>query len=291
MSYTVPLRLNRRQLFVPLGWGLLGMAHAAANSGPSAMVRGPDGRWLAPDIAKIVQRKTLVVAMLGADMPPFFQEKDGQLVGLEVEMARAMAKELKVEVQFHRQAKTFNEVVDLVACGDADLGISKLSRTLARAQTARFSAPYLKLNHALVIHRDQFARLAKDRPLGAVVRKFNGKLGVIAKSSFEDYAMRHFPLAEIKKYPDWTALVQAVRKGEVTAAYRDEFEAKQLLLADPTSSLTLRTVTLTDLEDTLGIAVGYQSTTLLAFVDQFLSQRSDKLTIDRVLKAAATHTK
>jgi polar amino acid transport system substrate-binding protein len=290
MSEILLPKLNRRQLLFPIAYSVCGLGFAEAAPKGVGVVSSADGRWLAPDIARIVDRKTLVVAMLGADMPPFFQQKDGLLAGLEVEIARALGKELKVDVLFDRQAKTFNEVVDVVARGDADLGISKLSRTLARAQAIRFSAPYLKLNHALVLHRDQFARLAKDRPLGAVVRKFNGKLGVIAKSSFEDYAMRNFPLAQIERYGDWTSLVNALRKGEVTAAYRDEFEAKQLLQSDPTASLILRTVTLTDLEDTLGVAVGYQSTTLLAFVDQFLSQRSDKLTIDRVLRAAAANS-
>ena len=77
----------------------------------------------------------------------------------------------------------------------------------------------------------------------------------------------------------------AVRKGEVVGAYRDEFEVKRLLKSDPTASLTLRTVTFKDLEDTLGIAVGIGDPVLLAFVNQFLAQRPDKLDIDKVLQA------
>jgi len=257
---------------------------------PDGLVRVADGRMLAPDIARIVERGELVVAMLASDMPPFFEERDGQLVGLEVEMANEIARELKVShVRFDRSAKTFNEVVDVVARHEADLGISKLSRTLARAQVIRFSAPYLRLNHALVLNRVAFAGIALDKTLPAVVRDFSGSLGVIAKSSFADYATRNFPRAKIHPYPAWDDVVAAVRRGEVIGAYRDEFEIKRLLRADPTASLTLRTVTLKDLEDSLGIAVNAQSPVLLAFVNQFLEQRPAKLDIDKVLQAVSSH--
>lgn len=269
------------------GFGLAASAIAGPASAPANAVRSVQGRLLAPDIARIALRGELVVAMLGVDTPPFFYEKDGVLAGLEVEMAQELARELQVQLRVTRQARSFNEVVEVVARGEADLGISKLSRTLARAQVIRFSDPYLKLHHALAINRDQFARLALDRPLGTVVRQFDGKLGVIAKSSYADYAARNFPRAQLKPYPSWEALVDAVSRGEVAAAYRDEFEVKRLLSSSPTASLALRTVTLKDMEDTLAIAVGVGDATLLAFVNQFLAQRPEKLDISKVLRATA----
>jgi polar amino acid transport system substrate-binding protein len=45
---------------------------ALAMSPSPALVKVPDGRLLAPDIARIVTRGELVVAMLGVDTPPFF---------------------------------------------------------------------------------------------------------------------------------------------------------------------------------------------------------------------------
>ncbi|MDP3355021.1 MAG: ABC transporter substrate-binding protein [Polaromonas sp.] len=252
---------------------------------PSGLVKVADGRMLAPGIARIVNRGELVVAMLGVDTPPFFYVKKGELVGLEVDLARAIAKELKVNVRFDRSARTFNEVVDVVARREADLGISKLSRTLARAQMISFTEPYLRLNHAFILNRVKFAELARDRPLPVVVREFKGSIGVIAKSSFSYYAGKNFPLSELREFPNWGDVLKALEKGQIMAAYRDEFEIKRILKSDPTASLTLRTVTFKDLEDTLGIAVGIQDPTLLAYVNQFLAEGTEKLTIDKVLKA------
>jgi ABC-type amino acid transport substrate-binding protein len=260
-------------------------APAEVAAPPSSLVRVADGRLLAPSIARIVNRGELVVAMLGVDTPPFFYVKNGELIGLEVDLGKALAKELKVNVRFDRSARTFNEVVDVVARQQADLGISKLSRTLARAQMISFTDPYLRLNHAFILNRVKFAELARDRPLPVVVREFKGSIGVIAKSSFSDYASKNFPLSELREFPTWGEVLKALEKGQVMAAYRDEFEIKRILKSDPTASLTLRTVTFKDLEDTLGIAVGIQDPTLLAYVNQFLSESTEKLTIDKVLKA------
>lgn len=264
-------------------------ATQAANkpvSTTSPLVKMPDGRLLAPDIARIVNRGELIVAMRGVDTPPFFYVKDGQLVGLEVDLAKAIAKELKVGIRFDRSAKAFNDVVGVVARGDADLGISKLSRTLARAQVISYSDPYLRLKHAFILNRVKFAELARDRPLTTVIRGFNGSIGVIANSSFADYAAKNFPKAQVRGFSSWADVLKALEAGQIMAAYRDEFEIKTILKSDASVSLTLRTVTFSDLEDSLGIAVGIQDSTLLAFVNQFLAESADKLTIDKVLKAA-----
>lgn len=261
------------------------MPVAVPTAPATTLVKVADGRLLAPGMARIVNRGELIVAMLGVDTPPFFYMKKGELVGVEVDLAKAIAKELKVAVRFDRSARTFNEVVDVVARQEADLGISKLSRTLARAQMISFTDPYIRLNHAFILNRVKFAELARDRPLPVVVREFKGSIGVIAKSSFSDYASKNFPLSELREFPSWDAVLKALEKGQIMAAYRDEFEIKRILKSDPTASLTLRTVTFKDLEDTLGIAVGIQDPTLLAYVNQFLSESSEKLTVDKVLKA------
>jgi ABC-type amino acid transport substrate-binding protein len=239
------------------------------------------------DIARIVARGTLVVAMRAQDTPPFFYWQDGQLQGVEVEMAQALARELGVALRVDRSPASFNAVVDAVARGQADLGLSKLSRTLARARVVCFSDPYLSLRHALLLHRESLARLARGRPVPQVLRSFDGSIGVIARSSFADFARRHFPRATLREFDTWEAVVAAVRQGEVTAAYRDEFEIKQVLRADPGAALVLRTVTLEDLEDTLAMVVHPADGHWLAFVNQFLAQRgrSERLDIDALLRA------
>lgn len=236
------------------------------------------------DIQRIKARGALIVALPSFDAPPFFYSEGTTLRGLDIELAHGLAEALEVPLRFDRRAPTFNAVIDEIAKGEADVAVCKLSRTLARATRIRFSTPYLTFHHALAINRLRFADLAHGRELAAVIRHFTGSIGVIEQSSFADFAALNFPKAKLVRFRDWNAVVGALKRGDITAAYRDEFEINCLLKSDPRMALTLRSVTLTDTEDSLGIAVAPGDHQLLALIDLYLSQRTDKLTIDKVMK-------
>ena len=256
----------------------------AAAPDPSGLVRMADGRLLAPDIARIVQRGELVVSMLAVDNPPFFSVKNGELVGTDIDIAQQVGRELGVTVRYDRSPKTYDGVAEMVAAGQADLGISRLARTLKRAQSLHFSNPYLRLPHALLINRVRFAELAGDRPLQQVVRDYTGSLGVLGASSWEEFGRRNFPKAKLTSYPNWVDAVEAVKKGEVVAVYRGELEVMQLFKDDPSLALTLRSVTFSDLESLLSVIVGIHDPTLLSFVNELIAQRPVQAITSRGLK-------
>ncbi len=251
----------------------------------NGLVRMPDGRLLAPEFARIVSRGEIVVAVLGVDQPPFFQQSRGELTGFDIDLAREIAAKLGVKVRFNRDAWTFDGVVNLLANGQADIAISKLSRTLPRAEEISFSIPYVQLHRALLLNRVKFAQLAHDRSVPEVIRTYDGTIGVVVNSSYADYVKTNFPNAKVIGYRSWDELVKALNAGDVTAAYRDEFEVKHVLKQDPTASLRLRVVTLEDLNDTIAVGVNISSPALLAFVNQFLEERSKKLDVNTLLQA------
>lgn len=257
---------------------------ASESAQPSPLVKVADGRMLAPDIARIVNRGELIVAMLNTDNPPFFSEKDGVMSGTDVDLARLIASELGVPVRFDRSAKTFDSVAEIVAMGQADLGISRLAKTLKRGQFVHFSDTYMHLSHALLINRVRFAELAGGRPVQQVIRNFTGTISIIGNSSWEEFGRRNFPKAKLIAYPTWAEAVAAVIKGQVVAAYRDELEVMSIVRHDPSLALTLRTVTFSDLESPLSMMVGVRDATLLSFVNEVIGQRPDKPTASSVLK-------
>lgn len=251
----------------------------------TSLVELPDGRLLAPDLARIVTRGELVVAVLGVDQPPFFESRDGKLSGIDIDLAREIAGKLGVAVRFDRRAETFDGVVRLLARGQADIAVSKLSRTLARTEVIRFSKPYVNLKRALLLDRVEFARLANGRSTSEVIRGYDGTIGILAGSAYADYAADNFPKATVRPYTTWDALLEALRTGAVTAAYRDEFDIKRVLEADPQAALRLRIVTLQDLDDPFAIGVSLSEPTLLAFVNQFLADRAVRLDAAALLQA------
>lgn len=253
-------------------------------SAEGGLVRLPDGRLLAPDIARIILRGELIVAVLSKDTPPFVFVKNGVLSGVDIDLVQQVSDELKVPIRFDRTAKTYDEVVQLVATGQADLGVSKLARTLKRAQYVMFSNPYMRLEHSLLINRLAFAKVAREQSVTQAVRSFNGTIAVLAGSAWEEFARRNFTQATVVPYPTWAKCIEAVKKGEVVAAYRDAIEVRTIMQSDPSLALTLRTVSFSDLQSMLSVMVGSRDVVLQSFVNEIVSNQAEKLTVSALLK-------
>ncbi len=259
-------------------------------SGPPDPVTGlvplSNGKFVAPDIARIVTRGTLIVAMNSVDTYPFFSGQGDALDGIDVRLMKGLAKELGVSVKFDRSAKSFDGVVDIVARGGADVGISKLANTLDRSQRVVFSEPYMHIDHGLLINRHEFAKIAGDQPLPAAVRNFSGTMGVLKASAWEEFARQNFPNAKIVPFATWEGAIEATKRGEIVAAYRDEYEVRSPLKADPTLTLTLRTVTFADMQSHLSIPVNFNDRVLLAYINNYLAQRRERPRVDEATNVA-----
>jgi ABC-type amino acid transport substrate-binding protein len=237
----------------------------------------------ARDIAAIKASGKLIVAVPNVRTPPFFFDDKGELKGLDIDMAKSIAESLGVKVEFNRDAKSFNDAVQLVAIDKADMSAAKISRTLPRAQTVLFTDPYLVLPHALLVNRLRFAEIAHGRPVAQVLQQYTGTIGVIAKSSFADFAKTNFPKADIVEFDKWDDVVDAVSTGKVTVAYRDAFEAKRIFKVRPDLALTVRSVLIEDITDTIGIAVGPNNFHLQAYLNLYMNQKGIKYTSDQIL--------
>jgi len=235
------------------------------------------------DIDRILRRGTLVVAMTQADAPPFHMMTENGLAGVDVDLAQGLARALGVDLVFDRSARSYDEVVDIVVRGQADIAISKLSRTLLRARSVSFSSPYLTLRHGMAFNRVWLARATREHDLSEIIRGFDGRLGVVAKTSYVEYARRLFPRAEIVEFPRWDEAVAALVRGDVATLYRDEFEIRRLVIEHPELALHLKTAFLTDTRDHLCMAVNPRDAQLLQIADIYIDDMNPKLTVETVL--------
>ena len=236
-----------------------------------------------PDIEAITKQGYIVVAMLGTDNAPFFSVKDHELVGIDVDLAKSIAADLGVEPRFDRSAKSFDEVIELIRSGKADIGVSKLSRTGARAKVVAFSNPYVTLRHALLFNRLKLAQQAQGMDLGDFVRHFHGTLGVIEKSAYETFAKSYFPDGKIISLKNWDAVIEATLNGTVDAAYRDEFAVRAVAFDKPETSIQLRAITINDARSAISVAVPWNKPMLLAIVNQVIDDRPTKMNADDVM--------
>lgn len=239
------------------------------------------------DIEEIISRGELRVAITEVDQPPFyFMDKDGKLSGYDIDLATKMAEELGVKLVITREAPTFNDLIPLISSGKADLAISKLSRTLTRSKFVKFSTPYMTFRQGILFNRLQLAKVASEDSVNQFVRNYTGTIGVIAKSSYANYAKENFPKATATEYPSWNAAVDALTRGEVLSVYRDELEIKRVLASIPNSALLFKPIYFRDLTDPIAIAVKSSNTQLLYWVNIFLESQP-KMTADQVLEKYA----
>lgn len=239
------------------------------------------------DIEEIISRGELRVAITEVDQPPFyFMDKNGKLSGYDIDLATKMAEELGVKLVITREAPTFNDLIPLISSGKADLAISKLSRTLTRSKFVKFSTPYMTFRQGILFNRLQLAKVASEDSVNQFVRNYTGTIGVIAKSSYANYAKENFPKATATEYSSWNAAVDALTRGEVLSVYRDELEIKKVLASIPNSALLFKPIYFRDLTDPIAIAVKSSNTQLLYWVNIFLESQP-KMTADQVLEKYA----
>jgi polar amino acid transport system substrate-binding protein len=250
-----------------------------------------DLAYYSPQMKAIYERGNLRVAMPSTDRQPFFYINDnGVLSGSDVELAADIAAQLSVGVEYVRSANSFEEVVNQVASGQADIAVSKLSATLPRAQKILFSNPYLTLHQGLLLNRLAMARLgsASVDPL-QLLRQTKVKIGVIAGTSYVSYANLMFPKAQIVQFATPQESMDAAIKGEVTAIYYDELQLKQLLANNPDRSIDLQLHIIPDQVDLIAIAIPPNNIQLLTWVNLYLQSnqaRIDSLLIQYEIRSA-----
>ncbi|MEI6099369.1 MAG: transporter substrate-binding domain-containing protein [Alphaproteobacteria bacterium] len=222
--------------------------------------------------------------MTAFDNAPFYSANHGRLEGIDVSLSEDIAAALGVEVSFDRSAVTFNDVVNKVRNGEADIAVSKISRTNARALVVAFSKPYVRLRHALMFNRLNLAQKSNGQDLGDYVRNFDGTLGVIENSSFALFAKQRFPKATLMPMKSWDDVVTAALDGTVDAAYRDEFEVRRIAVDRPETAINLRTVTIADVNDSIAVVVPWNATSLLGLINQVIDDRPKEMTADEVIE-------
>jgi polar amino acid transport system substrate-binding protein len=243
---------------------------------------------VAPDIQALKDKNKIIISTRNEDMFLFsMKNQEGQLTGVDMEISKGIAQELGVELELNRQAQTFDDVVDLVASGKADLGISKLSLTLHRAERVSYSSVYVVMHQALLINRIQLKKFqeANAKSIEDILHKNKVKIGTLDNSSYVLFAKKLFPNVEIIKFKSWqNEIVPKVLDGTLFAAFYDEIEVKKIIKKTPDASLKLLAVILKKNKDPIMIICPWNKPHLLHWVNLYLKSKVILYTVDELYK-------
>lgn len=235
------------------------------------LINYADAGTFPKDIQRILDKGKLVVAMYFEDVPPFFMfKKKGDFFGIDVELAKDMGKRLGVSVEFNRNAKTFDELIDMVAERRADIVISILSQTLIRAQKVRFSNPYIILHPALIINRLQAARQKRSKNPAIFLNHKSVSIGTIEGTSYVGFAKADYPEAQLILYKDWETASRDALEGNIFAAFYDEIEIKNWYKVNPEGAIYVQTLIRKDKKDPIAFAVHTEDTHFLSWLNLYL---------------------
>lgn len=248
----------------------LTLAGAAAAEGP-------------PDLARIFDKGEVTVAMTPEDWPPFFYRHPTLgLRGLDVDLAKEAARQLGVRVRFVREARTFDEIVTMVADRRADLAISYLSDTLERAYGVRFTRPYAWLKPVVLINRSLAGRAHRGMELDRLLNHPDARIGITRGSSAESFADADYPRARIIALDTWEEITLALTEERLLAGMSDQIDARKWQTAHPEGAILIEAVVLENKPDSLAAAVNREDRHLLYWMNHFLAHKERDGTLARL---------
>ena len=230
-----------------------------------------------PDIQRIKDRGEFVVCQYNQERAPFFMRNPkGEVVGLDVDISKGLAKGLGVKLRI-QLVNSFNAVVDGVINGKCDAGISKLSLTGPRSQKVLYTRPYVMAQKVLLINRvalQKYQRKA-DKSLEEIIKKDRPLIYVEANSSYVEFAKTLLPEARLKTYTSWPhEAVPNVYNGKVFAAFTDEFDTWEVLQSIPDAPLKLLVVTLKKQYDPLYMITAWDNYNLREYMQSYTDLQS-----------------
>jgi polar amino acid transport system substrate-binding protein len=249
-----------------------------------AQETSPSGAIGGRDLRGIVADGVIRVAITKFDIPPFHQRRlDGTLFGKDIDFINKLGLALNIKIAIVDDGTSFDSVVDAIANGRADIGVSKLSQSYRRVINVRFSDPYVTFHHAILFDRAIIARDAKGEAPDEALRNFRGRIGVIGASVYVDFATKNYPAAQIVEFSGWDETIRALQDHKVDMVYRDEFEVRRILKLNPAIHIQFGAAIVADQVSFLSVAICDSCTKLQEFVNYFIAQNRNDYTIDGLL--------
>jgi polar amino acid transport system substrate-binding protein len=168
-----------------------------------------------PVMDAIAQRGALVVGT-AASMPPLnMTTKDGKVIGLEPDMAKMMADEMGVKIEF--KTMPFAELIPALKAGKVDMIISNMTITGKRNMDVAFVGPYFVSGKSFLT-KTAWLATAKDMQ---VVNSPKTRLAALNGSTSQLFVKEQLPSATLVTGKDYGEMVQMVLDGKADALVAD----------------------------------------------------------------------
>jgi len=213
-------------------------------------------------LQRVIDFKVLKVGM-SADQPPMnMTSRDGALMGLDVDLARALARAMRVRLEI--STMPFGQLLQALEEEKVDAVISGLSITPERAERVAFVGPYM-MSGKSILTRD--ALLSKVDSTEAFNRK-EVKLAALRNSTSAVFVREAAPDATLVEVADYDEGVRKLREDEVDAMVADMPVCILTVLRYPDADFVTLEEPLTI--EPIGIAVSREDRQFQNLLDNYL---------------------
>jgi polar amino acid transport system substrate-binding protein len=215
-----------------------------------------------PVLARVVSSGTLRVGMSGNQPPLNFKGKDGTLMGLEVDLAGAIAALMDAKLEIVQ--KPFGELLGALQKGEVDLVMSGMTITAERNMKVAFVGPYYLSGKSILTRSTTLAQADETADLDQA----DLKLAALEGSTSQNFVEVLLPKASLVTTKDYDEAVKLILADEVQALVADhEIVALTALLHPKENLVTLaRPLTI----EPIGVAVPPGDALLLNFLENTL---------------------
>ena len=163
---------------------------------------------------KLVEEGKLIVST-NAEFPPYEYYDANEIVGIDIEIAQAIADKLGLELEVKDGA--FDAIIAEVVSGKADIGIAGMTVTEERKQNVDFSDSYATGTQVIIVKGDSEIKSAADLE-GKSIGVQLGTTGDIMATDIKD--------SKVEQYNKGMDAVQALSQGKIDAVIIDSEPAK-----------------------------------------------------------------
>ncbi len=198
------MKLSRRMLGVALG------AVVATGMATSSWAQSATQELSSESVIETIKQDGVIRIGLSLFVPWSMRDKNGDLIGFELDVGRKLAEDMGVEVEFVPTA--WDGIIPALVSGNFDVIISGMSVTAQRNLTINFTDPYAYSGLAILANKELTAGMARE-DLNSSDVTFTARRGatpatVIAKA---------FPEANLLLFDEDGASTQEVLNGNAHA--------------------------------------------------------------------------
>lgn len=252
---------------------LVGCSSGSASSQSSASASGSAS---ASAEMKLIKDGTLTIAT-SPDFPPFENIENGDLVGLDIEIGKAVAEKLGLEPEFVQLQ--FDNILTAVASGkQADVGISGFTVEPERQKTVDFSDSYYIDDLSIATMKDN-ADVTADNADEAL-NKEGVVIAVQSGTSGETYVQENYPNATCQPYGNSTDAFAAMQAGQANAVCTNKAVVERMLANAYTDAQVVKSIAT---GEEYAVAVNKDNTALTDAINKALKELQDDGTIDNLI--------